>query len=236
MNNRGSHVGLVLSFVVFVTFLFFVFTVLNPAVDQQENKKLNLDLVKQNLINNLTSTLSVTSVKIKNATNYTDDYDCLKINDSIGFVDEKARIKDKNNDPVSGDSVGDKIRIYHGGEKFFKIFHSIAFMAGNAKRENCDELTRENYTIGPTRINEYIFRQNILDLLDGYDNDYEGLKNSLGVTGNNEFGIAFVNVSGYEVQKGFVNVSGNIYIEEIPIQYYDTDANINSGSLKIRIW
>ena len=244
VNKRGSHVGIVLSFVVFITFLLFVFSYLNPAFEEQRSKRLNLDLLKDNLFDSLLSNLSVTSLKV--SSNHTYQEDCFFIEDFVEIDDSYTKIRDEENNPINGSSVvtiPPIVEINHSSRKFFRIFHSLGFepfVPGGGRSEYvspCEELPVENYTLGSTRVSEYVFRSEIDELLFDYDNDYSKLKNDLGVSEFNEFGVAFVNESGNEIQRGFdINVSGNIYIEEIPIQYYDSEANIQSGSIKLRVW
>ncbi len=234
LDKGGSHVGLILSFVVFVTFLFFILNVLNPAVKQRGDKQLELDLLKLNLFEKLNSNLSVTSIKVKNETAYAAS--CFIIDNPFN---NSVKVKDEENVLVSGFSFDSdkKIQIAPFGKKFFKIFSSPNFVdAQTSPDSNCEVLSSDNYTLGATRTDRYIFEDGLLNLLAEYDENYTLLKKELGVSENNEFGILFVNSTGEEIQRGFQQVSGNVYIDEIPVQYYNLDAEIQAGSIKIRVW
>ena len=233
--KKGSHVGLVLSFVIFVTFLFFVFTILNPAVSEERGKELALELIKENLINNLTSNLSVTSLKVHKITDY-GLKKCFQIDNVFG---ENVKIKNGSNDYVEGSSSGinDLISINHNGEYFFRIFYSPVFLAGGGGgREECEPLVTENYTLGSTKVTSYIYEDHVNSLFTFYENNYLVLKEDLGISVDNDFGVSFVKSSGDENQIGFEEVSGNVYIEEILLQYYNSEADVQSGSIKIRVW
>jgi hypothetical protein len=232
MNKKASHVGMILSFVVFVSFVIFLFTILNPAIQEQESKQTSLNLLKKNLIENISSSLSVTSLKINSSYVYESLDNCLVINEFTSGV-KGAKIKDEAGNSLEGFSTGSKIKINHGNNYFFRIYHSLDFGIESLSG-NCDLINETNYTLSSTRDIRYVSEERVFEFLEKYEDDYEGLKFGLGVI--EDFGISFTNSSEDEIQKGFESVSGNVYIEEIPIQYYDSDANLESGSIKIRVW
>ncbi len=235
MKKKASHVGLVLSFVIFVTFVFFVFTILNPAVKKERGKEIVLGAVKENIIEKISSNLSSTSLKVKDTTVIEES--CFEISGIPEITSENTVVKGEENNLV-GFTVEEnrRIRINNIVAKFFKIYLSKEFITESGGREVCDLLTEDEYTLGSARTTNYVFENKINELLLKYDDNYTGLKDDLGVTEDTNFGISFTNSSEDEIQKGFESVSGNVYIEEIPIQYYNNLADIKSGSIKIRIW
>ena len=56
-NRKGSHVGVVVSFVVFVTFLVFLYLIIQPATIRERDKQYILDYLKLNLVSNSTIAL-----------------------------------------------------------------------------------------------------------------------------------------------------------------------------------
>ena len=53
MKNRkkgGTHVGMMLSFVIFITFITFLYTIIQPSIQVQKSKQVTLDVLKENLI------------------------------------------------------------------------------------------------------------------------------------------------------------------------------------------
>lgn len=227
--KKASHVGLILSFVVFIGFLFFVLTVLNPAVKEQKNKQTNIELLKEKLIEKLSSNLTSVSVKINS-----EIQGCVYIPKTEGFQNENAKIKDENDASVSGGSVDGNIKIIISDKSFFKIIYSSEFL--EVSEEECELLNSDKYSIGSIRISKYLSLAKINQMLADYDLEYQILKDELGVSSGNNFGVIFTDSDENEFSKGTQEVSGNVYIEEIPVQYYDSDANIKSGSIKIRIW
>ena len=68
-NCKGSHVGMILSFVIFVGFLFFVFTILQPKLNFSGNKQDFLDYLELELIKNVSANFSIANININEASN-----------------------------------------------------------------------------------------------------------------------------------------------------------------------
>ncbi len=77
MNKRGSHVGMMISFVIFITFLVFLYSILQPVIKTRQDKELVLDSLKTELLNMLNETTSVTEIN-ELADRYNADYEGLK--------------------------------------------------------------------------------------------------------------------------------------------------------------
>ncbi len=56
MEKKGSHVGMMLSFIIFITFFVFLYTVLQPIIKTEQNKKLILDSLEIELVEMLATT------------------------------------------------------------------------------------------------------------------------------------------------------------------------------------
>ncbi len=87
MNKKASHVGFMLSFVIFLTFIVFFFVVFNPIVNFDGNKEPSLEHLERNLLEMFDSNLT----KINNVANeYSNGYDQLKsdlnVPDNVEFA------------------------------------------------------------------------------------------------------------------------------------------------------
>ncbi|MFH1917494.1 MAG: hypothetical protein ABIJ14_00060, partial [Nanoarchaeota archaeon] len=70
-----------------------------------------------------------------------------------------------------------------------------------------------------------------------YETNYSDLKKDLKIPDENEFGFDFIyNNDRTTIKVGEENSQTNIYIEEIPVQYIDEEANILTGLIKIKVW
>ncbi len=91
MKKKGSHIGVMLSFGIFVTFLVFLYSVLQPIIEREQDKKLILDdlvLALVEMFDSDLTTYSSGSIKTANENfiiqineliySYDSDYDGLK--------------------------------------------------------------------------------------------------------------------------------------------------------------
>ena len=58
-NHRGSHVGVVISFVIFVTFLTFLYAILQPAIKLSGDEPGTLKYIEEKIIENTSRSLTV---------------------------------------------------------------------------------------------------------------------------------------------------------------------------------
>ena len=134
MNKKGSHVGMMLSFVIFVTFLVFLYSVLYPMIKLGQNKKLILDNLIIEMVEMLDSNYTSGSIKTDDANfvkinelvvKYNSDYGGLKTDlkiseaDEFGFIFEEeagATITAEKDIPSSVNVYAKKIPVYYVGE------------------------------------------------------------------------------------------------------------------------
>lgn len=94
----------------------------------------------------------------------------------------------------------------------------------------------EDYSIGVTKQEEYIFDTKLINLINRYENNYLDLKNELKIPEVNDFALSFKLSNGTIISTFEKNVTTSIYAEEIPIQYMNKSADINYGFLNVKIW
>ena len=140
MEKKGSHVGIMLSFVIFVTFLVFLYSVIQPIIKTGQEKKISLDSLKIELVIILDPDLtSYSSGSIKSldenfmvtlnqlATDYNSDYEALKTElkvsagNEFGFefvnTEEVIEVTTETNIPGSVNVYVERIPVYYiGGE------------------------------------------------------------------------------------------------------------------------
>lgn len=241
-SKRGTHVGIVLSFIIFITFIVFLLAVLQPAIKTKTSKQALLDFLKEDLTAWVSTNLTTVSVVITG----TVPQSCLKLNDLIsetGIDTTIIVINDSGNtfDSYLIGSGNSGLLIDRTGSEtsFFKIkvseeFASITLDPGLT---GCGNLNEGNgYTIGSVIINEYIFESKIESLLDEYKNDYKNVKNELKISSENNFGFSFTYANGTVVKTKELNVSTSVFAEDFPIRYTDKFASRVSGLINIRIW
>jgi len=239
MKKKGSHVGMVLSFVIFITFLVFLYSIVEPAIKTQKDEQAVLEYLKTELIGKVSADLTSVSIAIDKTTNK----DCVELENlrTETGIDSKLIVKDNLENSFTAKISDDDLFIDRESSEddFFKIRVSEEFEETETGTMSDCEILQEGsisgYTIGLIRTNKYVFEAKIIELKEEYENDYENLKDELGVSSGNEFGFSFSYNNGTTIGTE-ESVSTNIYTEEIPIQYIDESASILSGSINIKIW
>ena len=241
MKKRGSHVGVILSLAIFVTFLVFLYVAIEPLIKIQKDKESLLDYLEVELTERFTADLTGVTVGIDKSVSQT----CIQLEELINNAELsfKLIVKDGQLDRILESNISQD-----GNDLFvatpqtnvlFKIYESEEFAELNRiSLSGCRNLQEgmNGYNIGLIRTNEYIFESRILDMIEEYNAGYEGLKEELRIPPGSGFGFGLTYTDRTKVKTKEKEISTSIYAEEIPIQYIDREANINFGFLNIRVW
>lgn len=241
MNKKASHVGIILSFAIFITFLVFLYSITEPAFQTQKNQKILLSYLQKELIDTssvqvISSTISINLDVPNNCVKLKYLLDELKIDSSNIVKDEYEEISQANIlSSIPGTLL---INRPNSSYNFFKIYNSIKFE--NMTEDNiepCKILNLyEDYSLGVTKKEVHIFDVELINLINRYEDNYLAFKNELKIPEGNDFAISFKSGNGTIISTSEKDVITSIYAEEIPIQYMDKNAKINYGFLTIKIW
>ena len=233
-NKKGSHVGIVLSLVIFVGFLLFLYIITGPGLGTQKDKQALMDSLKLKLRDEFSANLTTVTIS-----NNSDPllYDCLQIdNTALDTNGMSSSIKDSGGSQVDFKNTGNYLNInWINNQPFFKIYYSEEEFKDYSSSFTCSS-TETNYIVSSLKTNKKIFETKIINFTDIYENYYEDIKDILKIPAGSEFGFKFTYSNGTVIETANKDISLNIYAEKIPIQYVDREANINSGSLTIKVW
>ena len=125
-----------------------------------------------------------------------------------------------------------------GDETFLKIYSSEEFDAVETGTMSSCRYSSEGpgYDLGLVRTEKNIFEKKIIQLIESYDKNYERVKEKLNIGPGNDFGLGFVYANGTVVSTEEKEIAGNVFIEEVPIQYISKDSFREAGSLNIKTW
>ena len=128
----GTHVGFVLSFIIFVTFLTFLYSIIIEPITNQENKQSILENLRIKLVENVSSGLMISSISTEGSTQ-----NCIRLNGLIGDLGINSRIIVKNElEKIQTSYVlGSDLEIVRSdiNNTFFKIYYSEKFEELNDK-------------------------------------------------------------------------------------------------------
>jgi hypothetical protein len=117
---------------------------------------------------------------------------------------------------------------------FFEADYSSVFNGLDVNAINgCSTVT--DYNISLVRTGTYVFQTNMYNLMDYYKTNYENLKKEFKVPPGNEFGLGFKQSNGTVIILGGKGIA-NVYATETPVQYFDNNANIQSGFIDVEVW
>ena len=230
INKKGSHVGMILSFLVFITFLAFLYSVIEPATRSQEDKLDLVEYLKTELVAEFTADMSTVIFGVSSG-------GCFEFETPSGLVGKGVVAKDENDLVHESYIMGTDTRVEYGTGSVLKLYYSDEFSIPSPPKTACSTLT--SYDIDLFRTTEEIFESRILNLSTYFEDksNYESFKEEKGIGFGDEFGFAFSNESREVVTSTEDrNASTDIFVQEVPIQYMDSEANIKSGFLNIKVW
>jgi len=240
-NRRGSHIGMILSFVIFITFIVFLYSVVKPAINTGEDKKSILSSLEMEVIKNVSLNLTTASVQV----NVNSGKNCIQLSNFLGFSEMYTPgiiAQDEQNNVETGYSNynqgGSDVMIIAGNKNkpFFKIYHStnFSFLPPVPSGTSCTSVT--DYSIGSISTNKYAFENKIKYIMDYYKNNYDSLRTGLKITPGNDFGLGFTDSTGVKTEVGTAPEKASVFADEIPIQYVDKNANVLSGFINLKVW
>lgn len=240
-NRKASHVGMIISFVVFVTFIIFLYSIVRPAINTGQDKKTMADYLVTQLIANISNNFTSTSVEISSEKNPQQECAMLQAFLVLSEIPPVVIVQDKSKTEQDAftNRAGD-LGIYRtsGGNLFFRIFSSPEFPAltNKEKPPECEYVLDDDYSVGIIKKDVLPFKKNLDYLLNYYNENYEQIKISLNVPPGTEFGFGFTQSDGTRTDAGNPPSSVDIYSAEIPIQYVDENVEILSGFINIKVW
>lgn len=231
-NKKASHVGIILSFVIFVTFLVFLFSIFGSPIKFLQSKEPTLDYLEVEMENLLLSNFTTLTISVDATEN------CIKVNNqALGVAGIPSIVKNKDEDIKPSINSGNDLRFKKTGDDFFKIYYAqeLSNINSEEQMQNCYEVDLQN-DISSFRLDFFYTENKINSFISDYESDYTKLKDDLGLSPNTEFSFSFTNAQGEIIQTEQKGTSANIYAREIPVQYFNESANIKSGFINLKVW
>ena len=226
MNKKGiSGIELVVSFVIFLSFLVFLFAYLNPLrMPVQPNLLSSLE----NAVNENTSINILVQPFAINAITGS----CFIINENL----DKAFITDSSGNEISFNKTTKSIN-YTG--KFYYI-NKANITGKQATFSGCITLKKDlNYSLSVPRTERIYYNKSFSDLEEMYNASYENLKNSFKIPASSDFAIIVLDSEQKEIirmAKPIPNI--NVLSKEFPIEILSNESGIkiSKGYLRLLVW
>ncbi|MBI2044400.1 hypothetical protein HYT24_03485 [Candidatus Pacearchaeota archaeon] len=235
MNKKGTHVGVVISFAMFVIFLLFLYAFLINPVMNKESKEIVLENLKAKIIENVSEELTTASVYIKN----NNGNSCIRLQNFFtitGFgtqliarnaADAKESAYTQSNDLVIDRASNNNV--------YFKIYY-LDWFNSLTNQNGCHQIKEEEYSMGLVNKEKLVSLQKVSDLIKIYEANYFLTKDNFSVTSGNEFNFMLIYANKSTASPKERNVTTSVYAAEIPVQYFDSNANISFGTIRVKVW
>lgn len=238
-NKKASHISFVIAFMLFITFVIFLFMMLHPAVRIDEEEKAVLNHLSKEIIEQASAELVVVDVTASSG-------DCLKIDlNEIGLNNfdldvskldsNNISVKDSARNDVNFELTDGDLKFERDNIGFFKIFISDAGGFSYPGTVSCSGILQIPDT-GLVRKEKYVFKNKFMELT---DEDYDTLKTRLDIA-NEDFSFSLLDseknpISGTETTNPSPK-DKSVYAELFPITYVDENADRKAGHIKVVVW
>jgi len=236
-NKKASHVGIVLSFIIFVTFLVFLYTILEPSLNVERDKEALLEHLKTDLLEMFEEELIIVTIKIDDSVDIGGD--CVQFNNMGSQTSGKNLIvKGKDDVALKYKWQGEvNLLTEFNTERFFKIFYSEEFEEEDDSFAHCTPISPNDYSGTFVSESKYIFKTKVDKLVLNYTNDLKILRTELKIPEDSGFGFRLLDKERIVLnQTNEGNVSLSIFSDEIPVQYVNETASIEPGFVVVRVW
>lgn len=237
-NKKGiSHVEMILSFVIFIGFLIFIFAIFRPY--SFGKKETYLESSVRSVLDYTNTKVLVLSI---NASGINDP--CFYFNYGLDYGLDKVIVKDRNNNFVQATAdIGNRKVYINGGNNFYYVFSNPNFTEDRFNTNECG--VSNSIIIGLIRTYEMSSFIKLKELENRYFNEYDNLKKELEIPSSSDFAFSVRDNLGNYLINRTGNPKGRVRInaKDIPIQIlYETNdhgkkaGNISYAKLNIMLW
>jgi preprotein translocase subunit YajC len=237
-NKRGSHVEVILSFAIFITFMVFLYAIIEPKLKTMEEKNSMLDHLEKNVLSEISAQINSTAIKILKDTT---GKPCVKLNNFQGVIQNIHLITEDSAGILISHSLQGDSNLYADlpADKFLKASGADLFDASPSEtKSNCEpiDVSNSDQIRLILRLENVTFEKKINELFSSYTTNYEELKNRLRVPESADYGFAFIDNTGQMIETSVPDREMSIYAREIPIAYLNQSADTLAGTLIVKVW
>lgn len=225
-NKKGSHLGIVFSLIIFVGFLVFLYVIAAPGLIPQKDKTLAMEQLKIKLPESFSADLTEITASSPDGV-----VGCLEI--SYPNFGTYYIVKDNGGVVVPSFLEGSTLKINTNPNEFYKVYSSEQNLGYTGSDMGTCFIAG---TIKSSKISKKVFETKIIEFIGLYGDDYEDLKEGLNIAFETDFSFKFTDKDELVVGPDITDKTLEIYVEEIPLEYVDAEANLNPGILTISVW
>lgn len=221
MNKKASHVGIIASFAIFVTFLAGLYFVLNPILGSKGERDIQLKYVEEILKNKFSDNLSIIVISPTSPS-------CSNLSlASLGYGSLDAIVKDSNDNVINSEPNGGILKIAPTPESILWVYISPQEFSNTTTSETGCSIPE----IKSVRESKEIFESKIISGINNFTSLKEGLD-----LGASEFGFEFEYENGTVLSTPIFSGDKDVYVKEINVNYIDSLAQKLPGKIRLSVW
>ena len=234
-NKKGSHLAIVLSLLLFVGFLVFLYVMIQPILQTSGNKPALIDSLQINLVKQLSANLTTVSISL-----LTTPGSCISMPHENGLGSLNYIVRHYETEiPISSNQDPTTLLFsWVNPQDFFQISYSEAvFDYPSASLTGCSGFVENtDYTVKSIKKTEKVFESKIIDFISIVNEDYPDAKTILKFPSSSDFGFNFTYSNGTTIGTSEREIATSIFAEEMGVPYIDKEGNHEEGVLTIKVW
>ncbi|MBU4086862.1 MAG: hypothetical protein KKB21_04785 [Nanoarchaeota archaeon] len=232
VKKASGHIETVLSFVIFISFVIFLFAIF--PVYQPQKSEIGLDSAERGVINFAAIRVDYMTLVLNQPTSC---FSYPAINSASKII-----VRDSSGERVNAKSDG--INWYISGSgSFYGVYYSTEFSEGGYDEfdsTDCLSLGEQgiSYESGLERHDIVVSYRRVLELIELYKSSYESVRNNFSIPSRENFGFAITDLRG----RYLLNISKSrpertsVLVRNTPIQMVYENGTSVFGMLNIQSW
>jgi len=224
-DKKGSHVSMVLSFIIFVVAIIFIYLIVSVSIPKSEPIKNALDNLEGNVLKSLNSEIWVLRYHEdpSSATcfNFTKP-ESITGGQTVAINDTSSVASSTSGNDILVENTNSTTKIYYS--PFLE--NPNVYSGSSCTTAILDSARKENI----------ISESQILEMMLNFSNNYASLKTKLEVPASMDFDLTFDYLNGTTLGSSESYPSTEIYSRELNLFFLSKNARNEEGKLRIRIW
>lgn len=237
INKKASHVGMIFSFVIFITFLLYIFSILSPLIFENNKNENLLLLVEQEVL----SFLNVEVFRIVFTTSSgpssgkSNNLYQVKGNDfNLCFDNYFVLVKDSKDVLFNFRKESCNVYFESSKDEIYSLYYSSYFL-DESYLDSSRGVVRD-VEINYFDNNKYYLESQIFNLTQIYLEDYSNLRKNFKIQDSVDFGFSFKFENGTIITLGEPFIDSEVFSKTINFNYYDAFLEKKKGELRIFVW
>lgn len=250
--NGSSHLDFILSFTIFILFVVFMYSIIQPAIETPSGKESLLKLLRFDLFDNYYIE-DLTTMTIYITLSLDQSKECIKITGgeihTLFSGGQELTIKDGSGNLLGYGSSGGNLvvgPITSTFDKILKIYYASSLGKGSPvySESGCgsNNIGQDEYDVSFVKEEKQkIISSKIFKLLDDYNTDCgKTIKQNIGFPSDSNFTFSFLLANGSRIESkkecAKIPDQTSVYAEEFPVQYLNESLNLQVGEMTTRVW